>query len=299
MRIVIVTGEQLHQEQLCVGLTSKHEVVGIIHPCEPTSSKWRRMRARARNYGWLYSAMALATAMPSQISGWNSKREMQGEAERRFGETMTAYEKLPGAIFHRNVDINVAGPHLLSKLRPDVVVVLGGPVYRAAFIEAAPLILNFHSGVSPIYNGTASINFAFANGHPHLCGGTLMTMNTIVDGGSILGHFLPQIESGDTPASLFMKTVAGATIVYDRILEHLACHATFSSVPQPSPLFYYRGLNWTLYQSLITRRHVSQDIASKHVRPEEVAEYWKESDDAEASASFDATIDRLLARSSR
>ena len=60
-------------------------------------------------------------------------------------------------------------------------------------------MLNFHSGVSPLYNGSATILFAFANGHVHLCGGTLMTMSPVVDGGDVLAHFLPAIEAETHP----------------------------------------------------------------------------------------------------
>jgi hypothetical protein len=238
--------------------------------------------------------MTAASAGPTWISGWNNKAEMRAEAERRFSEAVRSYDALPAGLVHRDVDVHAEGPVLLGRLHPDVVVVLGGPVYPKAFIEAAPLVLNFHSGISPIYNGTGTIRFAFANGHPHLCGGTLMKMSSIVDGGSILGHFLPEVESGDTPASLFMKTAMGATTLYDRILGSLGAGSKLSSAPQARPLFYYRSLNWTLYQSLQIRRQVKLDLGRKYARPEEVVEYWREPDDSAASATLDATIRRLL-----
>jgi hypothetical protein len=219
---------------------------------------------------------------------------MRAEARRRFADAVRLYDALPAGLVHRDVDVHTEGPALLERLRPDVVVVLGGPVYPKAFIEAAPLVLNFHSGISPVYNGTATIQFAFANGHPHLCGGTLMKMSSIVDGGSILGHFLPRVESGDTPASLFMKTAVGATTLYDRILRALAVGSNISSAPQAPPLFYYRGLNWTLYQSLQTRRQIGRDIGGKHARPERIVEYWREPDDSAAAATLDATLRDLL-----
>ncbi|NJO34095.1 MAG: hypothetical protein HC869_14095 [Rhodospirillales bacterium] len=100
-----------------------------------------------------------------------------------------------------------------------------------------PLILNFHSGISPIYNGSSTISFAFANGHPHLCGGTLMKMNAAVDGGEILAHYLPSVAAKDSPASLFMKTVGGAATLYERILDTCAAGLPLRSIPQPPPLF--------------------------------------------------------------
>jgi len=294
MRVAIVTGTDLHHKQLCVGLVARHEVVGILHPSTAPIRRWKRLRSRARTYGWLYAALTAAAAGPAWLSGWNSRAETRSEARQRFPDADQAYSRLPRSLIHPEIDVRSNGADVLGRLRPDVVVVLGGPVYPPAFIEAAPLVLNFHSGISPLYNGTATIRFAFANGHPHLCGGTLMKMSSVVDGGSILGHFLPTVESGDTPASLFMKTTVGATTLYDRILSALAGNTRLSTVPQPRPLFYYRGLNWSLYHSLLTRRHVQRDIGRKFARSEEILEYWRESDDHSASTRLDATIRRLL-----
>lgn len=294
MRVVIVTGENLHHQQLCVGLFDRHEVVGIVHPLSGQGSRLRRLRNRARNYGPIYAALSAATNGPRWLAGWATKPELAREARKRFGDTARAYKKLPDSLIHRNVDIKARGSSLLQQLKPDVVAVLGGPIYPREFIESAPLVLNFHSGLSPIYNGSATIQFAFANGQPHLCGGTLMTMNAVVDGGAILGHFLPEVESGDTPASLFMKTASGATRMYDNFLKHLSSNGTFSSVEQTPPFFYYRGLHWTLYQTLLTRRYVEMDVARKYARGESVIEYWKALDDASAQRDFESTVHRLV-----
>jgi Formyl transferase len=294
VRVVVVTGEKLHHKQLCVGLFNRHEVVGIVHPLGTEGSRLRRLRNRARNYGLIYVALSTATNGPRWLAGWATKPELDREARERFGSIGKSYDDLPESLIHRNIDIRDSGLQLLQRLKPDVVVVLGGPVYPREFIQSAPLVLNFHSGLSPIYNGSATIQFAFANGHPHLCGGTLMSMSPVVDGGAILGHFLPEVASGDTPASLFMKTASGATKLYDDFLTHLASNGSFASVEQTPPFFYYRGLHWTLYQTLLTRRAVATDIAGKHVRNESTVEYWREPDDESAQRLFESTIHRLV-----
>src|SRR5262249_3036592 len=119
----------------------------------------------------------------------------------------------------RVLDVNAeATIELVRDAAADVVLCLGGPIYRAPLINACGTMINFHSGVSPLYNGASAIMFAFPNGHFRLCGGTLVTMSPIVDGGDILAHYLPAIEAGDTPATLFMKTVRGAAETADRFL---------------------------------------------------------------------------------
>jgi folate-dependent phosphoribosylglycinamide formyltransferase PurN len=294
MRVVVVTGEKPHHKQLCVALAAKHDVVGIIHPTRPRVANRHRLRNRIQRHGLNFTALTLAAKGPGWFCGWDADAEMATAAQHFFPEAASEFNSLPATLIHRDVDVSVDGPALLRGLRPDVVVVLGGPVYPVEFIDAAPLFLNFHSGISPLYNGAASVQFAFANRHPHLCGGTLMTMSRVVDGGAVLGHFLPSVESGDTPSKLFMRTAAGATLLYGRLLDHLADGSSFVSAPQAAPLFYYRGIDWTIYHSLTTRLNVRRNVAGDHRREMEMCEYWRLATDRAAADALDSTIHRLL-----
>jgi methionyl-tRNA formyltransferase len=196
---------------------------------------------------------------------------------------------------HRGVVVN-SGPgiDLIKGLRPDVLVCFGGPVYSNAFIDSCPMVLNYHSGLSPLYNGTSSIRFAFANGHPHLCGGTLMKMNSVVDGGDVLGHFLPDITESDTPSTLFAKTARGAAVMYSRLLGHLERGKISSGVPQSRPLFYYRSSDWTLFHAQMVRSHLRAKVAARFRRTEQIFEYWREPDLKIAQRDYESTITGLL-----
>jgi methionyl-tRNA formyltransferase len=296
MRVVIATGDQPHHKFLCAGLSRAHEVVGIIHPRGQTRSAWSKLTKRCRTHGFVHTILNAATRLPGAWSGWDARaegRKLEGEF---FAGSVSDYEKLANTIIHRDVDVHSKeAVELMGRLRPDIAVCLGGPVYPKAFIESVPLMLNFHSGISPIYNGSASAYFAFANGHPHLCGGTLMRINTVVDGGDVLGHYLPEVHEGDTPGTLFMKTVRGAALVYDRILSHFEEKGvSFASFPQPRPLFYYQGIDWTLYQTQRVRRNVRKKLPAKHARAERIIDYWKEKDEAAARNLYEKTLHELL-----
>jgi methionyl-tRNA formyltransferase len=154
-------------------------------------------------------------------------------------------------------------------------------------------MINYHSGISPLYNGASSAMFAFANGHVHLCGGTLMRMSTVVDGGEILAHYLPEVEADDDPASLFMKIVRGAAMVGSSFVEALGARGTFTSVPQPPPLFYYTNEAWTVYQTQQVRLHLRRGTAARYVRPERTIPYWSGSP-VESRESMLQTIEELL-----
>lgn len=295
MRVVVVTGTRPHHKNLCVRLAKNHDVVAIVHPVtSKTVGRKQRLANRRRAYGSLHVALAAAANGPAWLTGWSAGDEVDRVARSHFTAEERLFEQLPESLVHAAVDVANEGPALLTKLQPDVVAVLGGPIYPKQFIDAAPLLLNYHSGISPLYNGTASAQFAFANGHPQLCGGTLMTMSTVVDGGLILGHFLPAIAPGDTPADLFVKTVAGTADAYDRLLAHLGGGGSYQAIPQPPPLFYYRAVDWTIHHTRSVRRNLRRDIASDFVRVEHLVEYWRSSDNLTARHLFEATMADLL-----
>ena len=155
-------------------------------------------------------------------------------------------------------------------------------------------MINFHSGISPLYNGASSVLFAFANGHLDLCGGTLMTMSPVVDGGDILAHYLPAIEADDDPATLFLKTVRAAPEVASDFLDHLEKAGTFTRVPQTPPLFYTTGADWTIREGHKVRRLLQGSVAGEHVREERVIRYWDLKSDDEAAEKLRLAVQTLL-----
>jgi methionyl-tRNA formyltransferase len=212
-----------------------------------------------------------------------------------FNGAAKEYEELAAPVARSVDDVN--SPEAIDHVRSldaDVVVCLGGPIYRKALIAAVPLMINFHSGISPLYNGTSTIDFAFANGHPHLCGGTLMVMSAAVDGGDILAHYLPAIEQGDDPATLFAKTVAGAAQTADAFLTYVEDGGTVVGCPQPPPLFYYRGADWTIYHGQRVRRALRGGVAQQHERAARLEPYWDAADRDEARARVNTTLADLL-----
>ncbi|HEU5123474.1 MAG TPA: formyltransferase family protein [Verrucomicrobiae bacterium] len=290
MRVVIVTGQRPHHKNLCVQLARAHELVAILHPAATSRSHTSRWFARVKKQGLLWTLL--------NLTGQAGRRKLEQSFKAQESElagVVAEFDQIATGIRHF-VDDFGADSNLdrLKTLAPDVVVCLGGPVYPKSFIQACPLVLNYHSGISPVYNGTATIWFAFANGHPQWCGGTLMTMNTVVDGGDILGHFLPDISENDNPASLFHKTTLGAAEMYSSLLKHLETSPRFSRVSQPRPLFYYRAVDWTLTHTLQVKRHLRQKTCARFVRNQAVIEHWRENSETAAAQSFENLTHRLL-----
>ena len=296
MRVVLLTGQAPHHKYLCAELSKARQLAGIIHPLARSKNAGARLLRRWRTHGLGYTALHFATRLPGAFCGWNSFAEEQRLEAALFSDSVRAYGALDPGMIHRGIDVrSPAALELMRDLKANVAVCLGGALYPKELIEAVPLMLNYHSGLSPLYNGCSSYDFAFANGHPHLCGGTLMRMNTVVDGGDILAHYLPDIDAADTPAALFMKTVRGAALLYDRFLGHLERNGvSFSAIAQPRPLFYYQGIDWTLFHTLRVRRHLEKKLAAKFSRPARTVEYWREPDGTAARRLFETTLAQLL-----
>jgi hypothetical protein len=297
VRIVIFTPEQqAHSKYFCAYLGQRHQLVRVIHPAPARSdfrARMRRARKALAQSGGTHSLLRALATLPRV--GWDGATAFS-EAESRFFPGVAAeYRDLVAPVATRVLDVNdESTQRLVREAAADIVLCLGGPIYRKPLIKTCQTMINFHSGVSPVYNGASTIMFACANGHFHLCGGTLMTMSSTVDGGDILAHYLPAIEPEDTPATLFMKTVRGAAEAADSFLTHVELTRTFARCPQPSPFFYYTSGDWTLHYSRQLRRHLARGSAARAARPAELVEYYRSASDREACTQMRETIDRLL-----
>jgi folate-dependent phosphoribosylglycinamide formyltransferase PurN len=299
MRVAVITpAGRPHSRALCAAIAGEHELVGVLHPQPPARSRGERaaqLRAEARRLGPLPELMRLLATSRSPVRGWDLAGDEQTALARAFPDAEASYRERAAAVAEPVADIN--GPAAIARLRelgPEVVCCLGGPIYRPPLIASVPLMLNFHSGVSPLYNGASTVAFAYANGHLRLCGGTLMTMSPAVDGGDILAHVLPAIAPGDTPGTLFARTVAGGIEAYLAALCHLAAGGALTGAPQDGPLFYVRSSDWTVLHGHRVRRLVADDAAAGSVRERKIAPYWDAATRAEAAARVRATLAPLV-----
>ena len=296
--IVVITGQRPHHKHLVAQLAARHRLAAVIHPLpRRKASRERGQRAfrELAGVGAFHTALRLASKAPRPIGSWRASDDYPEAEKTAFPGAADAYAELDPSLIHRVVDVNAPeSVELVRSLAPDAVVCLGGPIYRAPLIDACGLMLNFHTGISPLYNGASALEFAFANGHLHLCGGTMMTMSSVVDGGDILAHYLPAIRTGDNPATLMMKTVSGAVEAFDRFLGCIREGRSFARCRQPPPLFYHRSRDWTIEQARQVRLHLRRDTASRFVREPVLREYWRETTDAAARERLCSTVVELL-----
>lgn len=301
LRIVALVTDEPANWHLCQMLAAAHELVAIVHPivgARPSSSteQHRLRQKRFADYGIGHAVLRKLTRPPFRL-GWPLEARLAAAASEHFpghaGREGAAL--LPPA--GRAVDVN--HPDFIAQLRrwaPDVVVSSGGPIYRAPLIEAAPLMINYHTGLSPFYNGAHTIPFAFANGHTHLCGGTLMVINTKIDGGAMLAHYVPAYDAGDDPADLFCKALRGGAALITDFLTHRAQELAWHVVPQPAPTFYFRSYDWTVAHAFAVQRRLRLHKSRPRPLVERRHVYWTAESAEAARARFEAFALDLFAK---
>lgn len=296
---VIATVEERFHRAFCAEMAQRFDVVGIIHPerkAPPASLLDLGAHRKAiKAKGLALHALAKLGDNKFRRIGFDLARDAE-EAERLFfPDADERYDRFAAPLARRVADLNAPdGVACLKSLGADVIVNSGGPILKAQAIAAAPLFLNFHTGVSPLYNGASSIYWTFVNGQPHVTGGTLMLMSEAVDGGAMLAHYLPAVEAGDTPGRQLCKTIRGGVDLYAKFLDHLSAERPFVTVPQGRPFHYTVSADWSVHQNLVIERRVARDDCARFARPERVHIYWDKEDAAAARRAVEATLLRLV-----
>jgi methionyl-tRNA formyltransferase len=290
MRIVIITGQLPHHKNLCARIDREFPVAAVFHPNLDTRTfpkTFKKFMKEVSQNGFIYTSLRIL----GKKLGWPLNSNYKEAESRYFAQEEEEYNKKLAAKSHCVKDINSEEViELIKENKPDVVLCLGGPVYGKKLIDCCPLMLNWHSGISPIYNGSTTVEFAFSQGQLNFVGGTLMIVNKMVDGGNILAHYFPSIEAGDTPATLFMKTVKGAAFVYLDFLRDLQYKEKFVSVQQFKSFFYFRSRDWNLLHSLSVQRLLKSGICSKMARDEDVIKYWRFGTAKKAKEKLNETV---------
>jgi methionyl-tRNA formyltransferase len=300
MRVVVVGGDSPHHRHLALKLSESHDVAGVIHPVVVPPSGIRRVKrfaGRVRREGAAPVARAIGRRLPGN-GRWDTFSQTQAAEHTFFESDRKEFERTLSDRVLRLPSINSVGTiEKIKALKPDLIVSMGGAIYRKPFIEAFPLTINLHAGVSPVYNGTGTIYFAFADERLQFCGGTLMALSEKIDGGEILAHALPGVEPGDSPATLFMKTVREQATLTASLLSDMSNGINPVSVPQGRPFIYTRGRDHTPASERKVQQLIDEGAAAKSVRDARHIIYWREPDMDSARKLLESTIGELICRS--
>ncbi len=136
---------------------------------------------------------------------------------------------------------------LLHTFEPDLVVVLGTSIIGKAVLESAPLFVNLHAGITPLYRGAHGCFWAAFHGDFGNLGVTLHAVDTGIDTGAILKQTRIEFDPArDNFVTLLAKAhVAGSHTIREWIQENahnLAAAPSVEAPSGPSRLYYSPGL---------------------------------------------------------
>jgi folate-dependent phosphoribosylglycinamide formyltransferase PurN len=278
IKLAIVTNEELHHKYFAAELYA-HFDVGII--IIPTGIKgegiFKKIRAKKLlMYGRFWFLLKLSSLLFNKIYS----RSMSGDIRRNeiifFKDCEKRFNAIPPEKMVRVETVNSAiATDLIKKNAIDVICFLGGDIAKGEFINSAKICsLNYHSGLSPYYNGNKTIFHAVKDNRPNFAGGTLMYITERIDGGRILAHYLPEIQDDDTAASIFMKGIKGAVLLYTRFLEYILKNDLPVGVIQQKSFKYVRNIDWILTDDIKLRKFEKEGGMKLYRREEQIIEYY-------------------------
>lgn len=271
--VVILTKDSDYHWYFISEISKVARVEGIIFE---QSKRKKSLFKRVKKHGLLWSVLKVFSKITSK-SVFKVKNEFK-QFVPNF-DTETLKDKFDHLV-HFVEDINCRSTKLLlAKIKPDYLCSLGGGLIDEVGLEAASKgALNLHSGISPFYNGADMVDKVFESRNLNLIGCTLMLMTSRIDGGPILGHYLPGIEKTDSPRSLFMKNIIGGIELYVDFLTSDASQKinSLELVKQKIPMHYYIGFDHTIMTDLVKMYFLKNGMTERFIRTSKTFKYYRE-----------------------
>ena len=275
MRVLLVTNNSNHHKYWAYELFSKFEVVGV---CQPNSKPNRKILLRnLKKSNLVFVFLKLLSSLHHKFSKNSFTQKLNKYQGIVFNEAKSNFDKIPNEIVYTVDSINSQQSIKRAKeLNPDVVCFLGGDIVKKEFLEIANIgNLNYHSGISPFYNGSGTTFSAVADSRPNFCGGTLMSMNERIDGGDILAHYLTPVNHNDEAPLLFLKGIKGSVKIYSQILEYIKRNKVLpSGFKQMRSVKYCISSDWTIYQDIKLREFEKSGKMKRYKREEKIISYY-------------------------
>ena len=293
-RIVLVTNQDPHHLFWCEELMKDLDVVGVFFP--QVKSKKQSLpqiikKKKLLMYGWTWFFLKVFSLGYNKLGKSSFTKDLSRKEKSYFGNKRI--EDLGNsAICHKVPSINSPEAiKVLQELQPDYICFLGGDIAKKEAIDCAKVAtLNYHSGLSPIYNGTKTVFHAVSDYRPNLAGGTLMYMNERIDGGRILSHYLPEIKEDDKAADLFLKGIKGAAKVYKSFFQYVTENDIQpEGVKQQRSVKFVRNVDWTIVNDIKLKTLDRTGIMKRYTRNDHLLEHF----DLKAD-QMDESVRRLM-----
>ena len=279
-KIALVTNESLHHKYWVVELYEKLDICLIIHPRNKISSYSHLERLRKKKifqYGFFYGCLKILSLIYNQLFSVSRDRQLKKLSVQKFHGYEEKYNRIPKEKLYFTNSVNTES--CIKKIKNneiDFIFFLGGDIAKRDFISSPRVkTLNFHSGISPFYNGNKTNFHAFINRDFHLIGGTLMYMNEKIDGGRIIAHTLPRISRHDKAASIFYRNIKMAVRVYVDFIQKVSSIKKLPvGIEQEYTHKYLKNIDWSIREDIKLYFHEKKGIPSSHLRDSIILNYF-------------------------
>lgn len=268
-RLLILTGSKIHHKYFINKLSECGEIIGVIIEDKKAPSKRKKMK----HFGYLWTMAKFLSKLNYRFQKSDEYATLlnKQEIEKRFEDFQDRIIKVSNINSEESIKI-------IEDLAPDYICSLGGGLIEDKGISLAKkCALNFHSGISPFYNGADINSKVFENRNLNYLGGTLMIMTAKIDGGMILSHYFPSIELQDTPNTLFYKGIIGGTELYKEFINYNEKEGRYTSIHQKKPMHYYLGYDHTIMTDIVVKYFLRKGLIKKFIRPDKKINYYDNS----------------------
>lgn len=255
MKIAIVTNTNFRHKYFAVKLFNNSDVKLIIHPRtdKPLNVLERIKSKKLSKYGILLFIAKYTSIIYNIICSGSMLRSIKRKEKAYFSVYDKEYYKIPAQFIHKVNTVN--SPEVVKLIKKndiDIIVFLGGDIAKKDLIKSAKVCsLNYHSGLSPFYNGNKTNFHAVSDFRPNFVGGTLMYINEKIDRGRIISHYLPEIKKDDSAADLFMRNIEGAVQLYLDYFKYLeSAEKLPEGVEQKKSMKNTNNRDWNLNNDL-------------------------------------------------
>lgn len=250
-KLALVTNRSLRHLYWVSQLYENHDVKLIIHP-KPRMSLIDKFKSKVIGYGFSWAIIKIISLFYNMLFPKSMLQSIKNKELKYFNNYKKKYSSIPKKIIKNVSSVNSSYTVGLIKDNDiDIICFLGGEIAKSALINSPNLLcLNYHSGISPFYNGNKTIFNAVADNRPNFSGGTLMKMSERIDGGEILSHFLPSIAPKDTAADLFCKSIIGSVTLINCFLSYLGENDGYHSIKQKRSFRYFKNIDWVIANDL-------------------------------------------------
>ena len=276
-RIALITNKKSHHKYWVYELSKRFDVRLIIHPNSGRKNIIKKIFGKKNS---LLSLLKILSIIYNLLSPKSITAQLKRGEKKYFSPYLEKYENIDKKIKYDvdsvNSDYTIK---LLKSHNIDVICFLGGDIAKKYFFEELEntLVLNFHSGISPFYNGNKTTFHAISDFRPNFCGGTLMKMNYRIDGGSIISHYLTPIDIDDNPSDLFFKGIIGSVKLYTIALKNIHFLKEYG-IEQNKSFKYLVNNDWNIVNDIKLNLFKKYNRIRPYLRKEEIISYTSDND---------------------